>query len=201
MTRTGSWWVTEVRMHQSLTAASKQPDTVRFDTCNQHIITELLLCAKHWTPLLFFLFLSAYKILRPLRKILTCFQMTTRTISEMMTITNSTRTAAATVSSERRARGGRGARNNVWTCRRTGQWCGCVWTRNLPLLVDKHEGSLARFRDGQCCLSNIYTHETSPPLPLEERGTKFNQKNAIIFSKGAPMLTFWAEQESECKNR
>jgi hypothetical protein len=31
--------------------------------------------------------------------------MTTRTISEMITITNSTRTAAATVSSERRAGG------------------------------------------------------------------------------------------------
>ena len=41
--------------------------------------------------------------------------MTTRTMSEMITITNSTRTAAATVSSERRAKGQeRGTGGNLY---------------------------------------------------------------------------------------
>lgn len=95
-------------------------------------MTELLLCAEHWTRLLFFLFFKASRTFSSLRKIPTCFQMTTRTISEMITITNSTRTAAATVSSERRARGEREKQDGkcAWTHRRAGRQCGCDRDRN-----------------------------------------------------------------------
>lgn len=63
--------------------------------------------------------------------------MTTRTMSEMITITNNTRTAAATVSSERRARGqevGHGG-ELAQIRRRAGRQGGHFWAGNLSLLV------------------------------------------------------------------
>lgn len=71
------------------------------------------LCPSTELGCLLFFFLLASKIFSSLRKRPTCFQMTTRTISEMITITNSTRTAAATVSSERSAEGERGLMRNL----------------------------------------------------------------------------------------
>ena len=59
MTRTGHWWITNVRRYQSLTTAAKW--LTIFTTFNiqhsttftHHLVTELLLCAKHWARLLF----------------------------------------------------------------------------------------------------------------------------------------------------
>lgn len=58
MTGTTSWWITKVQRHQSLTTA-RRPHTVGpSDTLVQHVTTELLLCAKHWTRLRCSLFVS-----------------------------------------------------------------------------------------------------------------------------------------------
>lgn len=95
--------------------------------------------------------------------------MTTRTMREMMTITSSTRTAAATVSSERSAEGQRrtrrrfanaqeGARKGVkaaWLTSRMGN------TRSHPSTYVK----LPR------------------PFPQKRKGTEFNQENATLAPK------------------
>jgi len=63
--------------------------------------------------------------------------MTTRTIREMITITSNTRTAAATVSSERRAGGRERERRGgefAQTRRGAGRQGGCFWARTLSLL-------------------------------------------------------------------
>lgn len=67
--------------------------------------------------------------------------MTTRTIREMITITSNTRTAAATVSSERRAGGRERERERerrggefAQTRRGAGRQGGCFWARTLSLL-------------------------------------------------------------------
>lgn len=75
--------------------------------------------------------------------------MTTRTISEMITITNNTRTAAATVSSERRA--GREIERPggefAWT-RRGQEGSVPVSGPEISLLVEKLEGCLDQFSNG-----------------------------------------------------
>lgn len=131
--------------------------------------------------------------------------MTTRTMSEMITITNNTRTAAATVSSERRARGPERERERerhggelAQTRGRAGRQGGCFWARNLSLLVEKHKSRQAYLEDGQDHLSVIYMHETTPALPLEVKGTKFSWEENT-FPKGPPTLTFWTKYELEYK--
>lgn len=59
--------------------------------------------------------------------------MTTRTMSEMITITNNTRTAAATVSSERRAKGQEMEHGGEFAQihRRAGRQGGHFWAGNL----------------------------------------------------------------------
>lgn len=113
--------------------------------------------------------------------------MTTRTMSEMITITNSTRTAAATVSSECRARGQeRGTVENLHRFA-GGQEGGVAISGigNLSLLVEKLKGCLAHLGNGQDHLSIIYMHDTTPTLPLDGQGTKFGWEHNS-FSKGAP---------------
>lgn len=111
--------------------------------------------------------------------------MTTRTMSEMITITNNTRTAAATVSSERRAKGQEMEHGGEFAQihRRAGRQGGHFWAGNLSLLVEKRKGCLAHLGNGQGHLSIIYMHETTPTLPLDGQGTKFGWEHNS-FSKG-----------------
>lgn len=111
--------------------------------------------------------------------------MTTRTMSEMITITNNTRTAAATVSSERRAKGQEMEHGGEFAQihRRAGRQGGHFWAGNLSLLVEKCKGCLAHLGNGQGHLSIIYMNETTPTLPLDGQGTKFGWEHNS-FSKG-----------------
>lgn len=125
--------------------------------------------------------------------------MTTRTMREMITITSRTRTAAATVSSERSAGGERGMVKNSHKCARAQEGeGGCAWAGTLTPLVEKQEAAWLILGTGDSISPSPMLMKPVQSLPLAEKGTKFNQlcesaqncAKCHTSSKGAAALTF-----------